>query len=150
MISASFSFEQSPIVLSYAYKTINMKSVETILLNSGLTTQSITRGHLVTNDMPAEEGGKDMGMKPLELLLASLGSCIAITLKIYANHKNWDLGEVKINLELDEAGPTPIINKKIQLGDHITEEQKKRILNISEKCHVSKILSKGIEINLID
>jgi len=100
--------------------------------------------------MPAEEGGKDMGMKPLELLLASLGSCIAITLKIYANHKNWDLGEVKINLELDEAGPTPIINKKIQLGDHITEEQKKRILNISEKCHVSKILSKGIEINLVD
>ena len=124
-----------------------MKSVETILLNSGLTTQSITRGHLVTNDMPAEEGGKDMGMKPIELLLASLGSCIAITLKIYANHKEWDLGEVKIILELDETGPTPIINKKIELGNHLSEEQKKRILLISDKCHVSKLLTKSVEIN---
>ena len=124
-----------------------MKSVETILLNSGLTTQSVTRGHLVTNDMPIEEGGKDMGMKPIELLLASLGSCIAITLKIYANHKEWDLGEVKIILELDVTGPTPIINKKIELGNHLSEEQKKRILLISDKCHVSKLLTKSVEIN---
>ena len=99
-------------------------------------------------DEPADEGGTEMGFSPDELLLASLGACTAITLRMYADRKGWALEEVKCNLtfERDKEKNITRILRNIDLIGHLSEEEKRRLLVIAEKCPTHQILTHQITI----
>lgn len=98
-------------------------------------------------DEPIELGGKDLGFDPGQLLTASLGSCTSITLRMYADRKEWDVEEISVKVTLnDEDKNNPILMRIIEIKANLDEQQKSRLLTIANACPVHKLLSKGIEI----
>lgn len=101
-------------------------------------------------DEPVKSGGKDLGPDPFTLLLSSLASCTLVTLRMYIDRKGWviDHIEVESNMyqvkEADKIITT--INRDIKFLTEITDEQKKRLLQIAAACPVSKILENQIEV----
>ena len=61
------------------------------------------RGHEVAADEPADSGGDDLGPSPQELLAASLASCTAITIEMYATRKGWDIGDIEVEVDYEPA-----------------------------------------------
>lgn len=98
-------------------------------------------------DEPIELGGKDLGFEPGQLLTASLGSCTSITLRMYADRKEWNVEEISVKVTLnDEDKNNPILMRIIEIKANLDEQQKSRLLTIANACPVHKLLSKGIEI----
>ncbi len=106
--------------------------------------------HQITVDEPEDVGGEDQGINPTPLLLSSLGSCKAITVKMYADRKNWPLEEVLLRLSYEvktcEQQQTTYIQCFISFKGDLDEVQKQRLFKIAEKCPVHKILSNPIVI----
>jgi putative redox protein len=100
------------------------------------------RQHHLTADEPGEQGGDDRGPNPQELLAASLASCTAITIEMYAQRKGWDLGPVEVEVEYDAAEPgSPTrFSLKLRLPSDLTEEQIERLRVIATKCPVHRTL----------
>ena len=106
----------------------------------------------LTADEPKELGGNDMGACPVDLVLAGLGSCKAITIKMYADRKGWDLTSVEINVDQQKVNRQYQIAVCLHLKGDLTDEQKQRLLEIADKCPVHKLLesSAQIETSLAD
>ncbi len=106
-------------------------------------------GNVVIADEPLESGGKDLGFSPTELLASSLAACTSATLRIYADHKGWDLDEVKLEIDLirDEGANKTVIHRRIELFGNLDERQRERLLKVANACPVHKILTNPIEIN---
>lgn len=119
-------------------------------ITQGYRVVNSIRGHECVADEPIDEGGLDQGPKPTEIVLASLASCKLMTVKMYANRKGWKLDEVKVELEYLERGEVAKVSKKIEFIGDLDEDQRKRLLDISGRCPVVKMLSKSIEFVLID
>lgn len=102
-------------------------------------------------DEPAAIGGNDLGFAPKELLASSLGACTAITLRMYADGKGWDLTDAKVEVEFnwDEENSKSVINRKIALFGTLDDTQRERLLKVANGCPIHKILSNPIEINTI-
>jgi putative redox protein len=100
------------------------------------------RDHIVTADEPLEAGGDDAGPSPQELLAASLASCTAITMEMYAQHKGWDLGPVEVDCQYTpaERGCPTRFELVIRVPDDVDDEQVKRLLQIAAKCPVHRTL----------
>jgi len=104
-------------------------------------------------DEPKADGGDDEGYSPYELLLASLGSCTAMTLQLYARRKQWPLEAVKVRLEFDRIheqdsedceSPTSRIDRiqrDFWLEGNLTAEQKQRLLEIASRCPVHRTIT---------
>lgn len=121
----------------------------TELDQSRYKTKVFAGGHLIYADEPAELGGTDEGMSPGALLLASLGSCTAITIRMYADRKEWPLEGIKIHLaicEEKEMSEETTISRKIEFNGELTDEQRQRLMAIADKCPIHKILSNPIKI----
>ncbi|HCR54020.1 MAG TPA: OsmC family protein [Cyclobacteriaceae bacterium] len=105
-------------------------------------------GNTVIADEPENMGGKDLGFSPKELLASALAACTSATVKMYADRKEWDLHEVKINIELDfrASENKTVISRKIGFVGNLDATQKSRLLAIANACPVHKILSNPIEI----
>lgn len=105
--------------------------------------------NIVIADEPVEMGGKDLGFSPKELLISALAACTGATVRMYADRKEWDLLEVKTEIELarDEVTNKTIIHRKIEFIGTLSEDQKSRLLAVANKCPIHKILSNPIEIN---
>ena len=102
----------------------------------------IEGGHALRVDEPAEAGGTDTGPRPTELLGASLAGCIAITVEMYAQRKDWDLGAVEVDVEVGYDGPVPTsFEVGLKLPPDLDEEQRRRLLVIATKCPVHKVLA---------
>lgn len=99
-------------------------------------------------DEPFELEGQDLGFSPKELLASALGSCTIITLKMYANHKGWNLTDVNIEVtfEWDNDASKSVFTRKIELIGDLTEEQRERLLKIADKCPVHKVLMHPTEV----
>lgn len=124
----------------------------TELDQSKYKTKIFAGGHLIYADEPAELGGTDEGMTPNALLLASLGSCTAITIRMYADRKEMPLESIVVNLAIDEKDESyegTTISRKIDFKGELTDEQIKRLLMIADKCPIHKILSNPIKITTI-
>lgn len=106
-------------------------------------------GNMIIADEPTHVGGKNAGFAPEELLASALAACTSATLRMYADHKNWDLHKVKIdiNLDWDKETSKTNLNRKIKLIGNLDEEQKTKLLWVANHCPVHKILSNPIEIN---
>ena len=110
---------------------------------SGTFRQAIRiRDHQLTADEPLEKGGDDTGPSPQELLAASLASCTAITMEMYANRKGWDVGDVEVACEYTpaERGCPTRFNLVMRFPDSLTDEQVERLRVIAAKCPVHRTL----------
>ena len=125
---------------------------------SGLTQQIASGRHRTQADEPVEAGGAGLGPSPYELLLASLGACTSMTLRLYATRRGWPLGRIVVRLRHyrvhaeDCAGcetkPACLdrIDREVELGGTLTDEQKERLRAIAERCPVHRTLSSGTNI----
>lgn len=110
-------------------------------------TELFATGHELIADEPEDVGGGDTGPAPGQFLQLSLASCTAITLRMYADRKQWPLDKVKIEINTEKDGNTTLIQRDIQLEGDLTEEQRQRLLQIANACPVHKTLSNPIAIN---
>lgn len=109
---------------------------------NGYQHQIAIRDHRVVADEPASQGGEDTGPNPLELLAASLASCVAITIEMYAGRKGWDIDglEVMCDYTPAERGSPTRFELVIRLPGHLDEEQRQRLEIIAAKCPVHRTL----------
>jgi putative redox protein len=101
--------------------------------------------HTFYADEPTELGGGDTAASPEELLEASLASCTLATLRMYTDHKQWNVGEIKITVNLQREEQANKIKRELKFEKTITEEQKTRLIQVAKACPVSKILSGSSE-----
>jgi putative redox protein len=100
------------------------------------------RSHQLVVDEPKEIGGEDQGPSPQELLAASLATCTAVTIEMYAKRKGWDLGTIEVAVEYaaaERGGPTKF-SLDLRLPAGCTDEQRERLQVIAAKCPVHRTL----------
>lgn len=105
--------------------------------------------HSFFADEPEALGGKDTAPTPDELLEASLATCTLVTLRMYTNHKQWNVGEIKVDVSLVREKEKSIITRTLHFENQLSDEQKQRLAQVAKACPVSKILAGGNELNVI-
>ena len=111
--------------------------------NGGKFRHDITiRDHDSVVDEPKDGGGEDTGPNPQELLAASLASCTAITMEMYAERKGWDIGEVIVDVDYEPAqrGSPTKFEMVVKLPKELPEEQREKLMTIAAKCPVHRTL----------
>ncbi|MEZ5292257.1 MAG: OsmC family protein [Vicinamibacterales bacterium] len=104
------------------------------------------RHHTVLADETLEAGGEDRAPTPVELLLGALGSCVAMTVTMYAGRKGWDVGEVEVELSgRDEAG-VYVVERRLTFSAPLTDEQRTRLIEIAGRCPVSRRITGTVDI----
>jgi len=118
----------------------------------GYTTEVKAKEHSFLADEPISVGGNNFGPTPYDLLLASLGACTAMTLKMYIDRKEWTVSEIKVHLNHSKDYATDssnaqnsdekidFIDRTIEIKGELTEQQKEKLLSIADKCPVHKTL----------
>jgi putative redox protein len=126
---------------------------------TGFRTDVEVGGHHLVVDEPTAVGGADEGPTPYEMLLAGLGACTAMTLRIYADRRKWPLERARISLRhrkvhaqdcVDcETKPAKmdVVDRIITLDGALTEEQRAKLLEIAERCPVHQTLQSKIQVN---
>ena len=108
------------------------------------------RNHFAVLDEPIKAGGGDTGPTPVEYLLTAIGGCVAMTLRMYAERKDWNLGEIKVIVsqkeELTSSGIKKSLIEEISFENEITDEQRIKLLEIAGKCPVAKMVKGETEI----
>lgn len=122
------------------------------------TREIITAHHHLISDEPEKAGGADLGLNPYELLMAALGSCTSMTLRMYANHKKLELRDIVIELQYSRVHADDCascekqealvdkITRMIKLTGQLDAAQRKRLLEIANRCPVHKTLENQIVI----
>ena len=120
--------------------------------NLSYTSEVRAGNHSFLADEPKSMGGDDLGPTPYDLLVASLGACTAMTMRMYAMRKGWDLKEVKVHLqhnhEYKEDAENPgspksridVIDRVIEMSGNLDEEQQTRLMDIADRCPVHRTL----------
>jgi putative redox protein len=100
------------------------------------------RKHRLTADEPEDSGGDDMGPSPQELLAASLASCTAITIEMYAKRKGWNIDGLEADVDYTPAERGCATNFKLvmRFPAHLSEDQVERLRVIAAKCPVHRTL----------
>lgn len=107
-------------------------------------------GHELASDEPERRGGTNTGAAPFDLMLASLGACTAITLRMYSDRKEWKLGVIDVRLRLLKEGDAAArIERKISVSESIDAEQQTKLLEIADKTPVTKALAPGVPIQTV-
>ena len=115
---------------------------------SGYGQKIESSGHLLTADEPVSRGGTDSGPTPYGLLLAALGACTSITLRMYAERKEWDLGSIRVALRHEKtADGGDHIEREVTFSAPLTDEQRARLAEIAEKTPVTKTIRAGASIH---
>ena len=114
---------------------------------NGPYAQFITVGHhVMAADEPEQLGGHDTGPSPYKYLLAGLGACTAMTMRVYADRHGWHVEHITVELRHEKvampelAGRVDRFERIITLKGELTDEQRKRLLEVAENCPVSQTL----------
>ena len=112
--------------------------------------------HSLQGDESVDVGGSDAGASPHELLLAALGTCASITVRMYAERKQWPLDGVRVELSFAQTHSSATgsgdrrdadeIRMDISFWGYLSDDQRERLLQIAEKCPVHRILTSSIPI----
>ncbi|MCU0423426.1 MAG: OsmC family protein [Bacteroidia bacterium] len=117
---------------------------------SGSYVTTISNGiHQIIADEPEELNGTNTGPAPDELLLMSLASCTAITLRMYAERKNWPIADIEVQVDMNKADGLITFIRNIEIKGDIDDEQKTRLKAIANACPVHKILTSTITIETL-
>jgi putative redox protein len=104
--------------------------------------------HLWKSDEPIDLGGMNTGPTPIELLLSALASCKMITMRMYAERKQWETGRIDIHLTIEQLADKTVIHKEITFASALSDEQRNRLVEISNRCPVAKMITHPIEFKL--
>ena len=104
------------------------------------------RQHRLQADEPHDTGGEDSAPSPQELLAASLASCTAITMEMYAERKGWDVGDLEVVVEADTGAKPARFEVLLKLPESLDDEQARRLQVIAHKCPIHRILLAEAEI----
>jgi putative redox protein len=128
---------------------------------TGFRTEITAGPHRYFADEPIPLGGTGTGPTPYELLLGALGSCMAMTLRMYADRKRWPLHGVRIHLrserahepdcercETEEVG-LPRVARRIELDGPLSDEQRDRLHQIADRCPVKQTLQRGLVVETV-
>jgi len=132
-------------------------TIVNVSLDEGLHAVARSREHTWYADETVEGGGSDSAPTPPEALLGALGSCMAITAQMYAQRKGWPVDKIEVNLELERynAADYPAYDGNAQFiheireqvmihGPLLTDEQRARLLEITGKCPVRRVLANPV------
>jgi putative redox protein len=118
-------------------------------LVEGLRAEALIGKHVVILDEPEKDGGTDMGPTPVQNLLAALGGCSVITMRLYSQRKGWDLqgARVRVRLVRPEKGENgaPKFTQEIELQGDLDDEQRERLRVIAGRCPVHRLLDGPVE-----
>jgi len=117
-----------------------MANSSVVLTTKNYLAEAKIRNHFVVTDVPFSDGGADTAPTPVEYLLTAIGSCVAVTLRMYAARRNWDVGEIKVNVFHLKDDNGAYLKEEISFEKEITEDQKKRLLVFAGKCPVAKMV----------
>ena len=128
--------------------------------NAAGFSQAIRAGlHELASDEPLDQGGADTGPSPYELLAAALGACTSMTLGMYARRKQWPLASVIVRLRHSKIHATDCadcetedamldrIDRDIELTGDLTEEQRRKLIEIADTCPVHRTLTRGMKVH---
>ncbi|MGM0582381.1 MAG: alpha/beta fold hydrolase [Bacteroidota bacterium] len=122
------------------------------------TTQIVAEGHHLVSDEPENAGGNNFGTSPYGLLTSALAACTAITLRMYANRKEWDVDEILVHVDQDQRydedsedcesdnSKITFFDRSIEIKGDLDEKQRKRLIEIANKCPVHKTLENKIKV----
>jgi putative redox protein len=125
---------------------------------SGLAQTIRVRKHNLSADEPASSGGTDTGPTPYDLLLSALGACTSMTIGLYARRKGWAVAGIEVRLRHSKIyaadcaecetrdGHIDRIERDIVLTGDLSDEQRKKLFEIAEKCPVHRTLKAEIDI----
>jgi putative redox protein len=121
--------------------------------------QGISIGpHQLIADEPMQSGGNDNGPNPYELLLGALGACTGMTLEMYAARKQWPLKSLVVSLTHEKVyakdcaggdgkeATLDLIKREIVFIGELTDEQRRRLLEVADRCPVHRTLTSGVRI----
>lgn len=124
-----------------------MASVEVVENGRGKYQVDISVGpHAMIADEPVESGGNDCGPQPHDFLLAGLGACTSMTLRMYAERKGFALEQVKVHLTRRKDGAVEEMTREITLIGDLDDGTRQKLLEIANKCPVHKTLTGEIKI----
>jgi uncharacterized OsmC-like protein/alpha/beta superfamily hydrolase len=137
-------------------------SEDRVVVRTGRTryrTEILAGGHALVADEPVTVGGADRGPTPYDLLVAALGACTGMTLRMYADRKGWPLEEIVVRLkhskvhaldeerfESDGNARVDLIDRAIQLAGRLDDAQRARLLEIADRCPVHRTLTAGVRV----
>ena len=103
--------------------------------------------HSLLADEPPEGGGKDAGPSPTDYVTCGLGACTAMTLRMYAERKGWQLGIVTVDVGLWRDDGNSRIERRVSVSARLDETQRARLADICERTPVTLLLKRGIEVS---
>jgi len=115
----------------------------------GTTAYAVTieaGNHTLTADESPAHGGRDAGPAPFDLLLSGLGACTAITLRMYAERKQWPVRKVAVDLRYRKEGDRGRVDRSIEVEGDLSAEQRTRLAEIAEKTPVTLTVKAGVDI----
>lgn len=124
-----------------------------INLREGFTTTISSGGHSFVADEPLSAGGQNLGPTPMQMLAGSLGACVAITVKLYAERKSWPLEGVDVDVAMERfkgadypayQGDEDFVHEfkvDVALKGDLSDEQRARLMEIAGKCPVHRALT---------
>jgi putative redox protein len=124
----------------------------------GYQTEILAGGHRLMADEPIPLGGADTGPNPYDLLVGALGACTSMTLRMYADRKEWPLDSITVRLKHEkiyaedcqqcetESGKVDSIDREIELGGVLDQDQRQRLLEIADRCPVHRTLHSEVQV----
>lgn len=120
-----------------------MKTVSAAIGTQLYKTEIQAKNHIITADEPESVGGQNLGLTPTELFESSLAACSAMTIRMYANRKEWDLQQVIVNVGFKRNITTQTVTfkKEIELIGNLDDEQRQKLLQMGSKCPIEKMIT---------
>jgi len=119
-------------------------SSKVILTTKDYLAEAKMRNHYTVLDRPLEKGGGDTGPTPIEYLLSAIAGCVAMTLRVYLENKDWNVGNITVEVskkeKLTQAGIENVIIEEISFENEISEVKKTQLLKVASKCPVVKMI----------
>jgi putative redox protein len=121
-----------------------------VTTSGGKFRQKVVVGpHSLIADEGTGVGGDDAGPAPHEWILAALGTCTSMTLKMFAERKGWPLDSVEVKINAHHHEGTFLLEREVHVEGDLSDDQRARLLEIAGKCPVHKTLTGPIRIDTV-